>query len=120
VLATGDVSTNITFSVCDLKAGDFPDQNAIAGAVRKLAKGEVSGFARTSSRSGLLVVCEDRQGGDAARATLVSAQVRDDLARLQSGQIPELWRKWNLDRLGYETTDVSSVEEAEDAEASEE
>jgi len=120
VLATENVSSNITFSVCDLKAGDFPDQVAIAGAARKLAKGEVSGFTKTGARSGLLVVCEDRQGGDAARATLLSAQVRDDLSRLQSGQIPELWRKWNLERLGYETTDISSVEEPEDAEASEE
>lgn len=120
VLATENVSSNITFAVCDLKQGDFADQNAIARAVRKLSKGEVSEFAKTGARSGLLVVCEDRQPGDAAKATLLSAQVRDEVSRLQSGQIPELWRKWNLDRLGYETTDLSSVEEVEDAEETDE
>jgi len=120
VLATDNVSSNTTFSVCDLKSGDFPDQNAIVGAVRKLSKGEVSKFAKTGARSGLLVVCEDRQPGDAAKATLLSAQVRDEVSRLQAGQVPELWRKWNLDRLGYETTDLSAVDESEDSEEFEE
>ena len=116
VLATGNVSSNIVFSVCDLQPGDFPDQNAVARAVRTLAKGEVSKFVQTSQRNGLLVVCENRESGDAAKATLLSSQVRDEVARLQAAQLPELWRKWNLERLGYETTDASSVEEAEDSE----
>jgi hypothetical protein len=116
VLATANVSTNITFAVCDLQQGDFPDQRVIASAARKLAKGEVSEFARTGSRSGLLVVCEDRQSGDAAKATLLSAQVRDEVARLQAGQLPEAWRRWNLERLGFEPGEGASVDEAEDVE----
>ena len=88
----------------------------MARAVRTLAKGEVSKFVQTSQRNGLLVVCENRESGDAAKATLLSSQVRDEVARLQAAQLPELWRKWNLERLGYETTDASSVEEAEDSE----
>lgn len=111
VLATENVSTNLTFAVCDLKPGDFQDQNAVSSAVRKLSKGEVSDFVRTGTGTGLLVVCEDREPGDAAKATLLAAQVRDDLASLQSGQLPEAWRKWNLERLGFETSDVSSVGE---------
>ena len=116
VLATGNVSSNITFAVCDLAQGDFQDQNVIARVARKLAKGEVSEFAKTGTRSGLLVVCEDRQSGDAAKATLLSSQVRAEVARMQAGQLPELWRKQNLDRLGYETSDISFVEEPEEVE----
>ena len=111
VLASGDVSTNITFAVCDLKSGDFADQSAIASAARKLAKGEISGFVRTGSSTGLLVVCDDRVPGDAAKATLLTSQVRDDVASLQAGQLPEAWRKWNLDRLGFEPNDISAVDE---------
>ena len=111
VLASGNVSTNLTFAVCDLKSGDFADQGAIASAASRLSKGEVSGFVRTSSSTALLVVCDDRTPGDAAKAALLTSQVRDEVSRLQSGQLPESWRKWNLDRLGFETTDVSAVDE---------
>ena len=112
VLATESVSTNLTFAICDLKPGDFEDQNAVATAVRRLSKGEVSEFVRTGGDCAILVVCEDRVAGDAAKATLLSAQVRDEVSRLQSGQLPESWRKWNLDRLGFEPNDVASVEDA--------
>ena len=111
VLASGDVSTNLTFAVCDLKPGDFTDQGSIASAASKLSKGDVSGFVRTGSNTALLVVCDDRVPGDAAKATLLTSQVRDEVSRLQVGQLPESWRKWNLDRLGFETTDVSAVDE---------
>ena len=111
VLASGDVSTNLTFAVCDLKPGDFTDQGSIASAASKLSKGDVSGFVRTGSNTALLVVCDDRVPGDAAKATLLTSQVRDEVSRLQAGQLPESWRKWNLDRLGFETTDVSAVDE---------
>ena len=116
VLATQNVSTNITFSIADMQQGDFPDQNAIASAARRLSKGGVSDFVRTGARSGLLVVCEDRVAGDAAKATLISSQVRSDVARLQSGQLPEAWRKWNLERLGFEPNETSSVEDAPEEE----
>lgn len=116
VLASGNVSTNLTFAVCDLKAGDFADQGAIASAARKLSKGEVSGFVRTGSGAGLLVVCDDRTPGDAAKATLLASQVRDEVASLQAGQLPEAWRKWNLDRLGFEPTDLSGVDETAEEE----
>lgn len=111
VLAAGNVSTNLTFAICDLKPGDFDDQNAIASVTRKLEKGGVSEFARTGAGTGILVVCENRESGDAAKAVLLSAQVREEVARLQAGQLPEAWRKWNLDRLGFEPNDVASVED---------
>ena len=111
VLASGDVSTNITFAVCDLKPGEFADQGAISSAARKLSKGEISEFVRTGANTALLVVCDDRVSGDAAKATLLTAQVRDEVSRLQAGQLPEAWRKWNLDRLGFEPTEVSAVDE---------
>lgn len=109
VLATKDISTNITFSVCDMTPGQFDDQHAVAGAVRRLAKGEVSEFTSTGPRSALLVVCEDRVPGDAAKTTLLGAQVRDSVAMAAMRSLPVAWQKWNLERLGFEPNELSSV-----------
>ena len=116
VLTSGNVSTNITFAVCDLNSGAFPDQNAIAGAAIKLRKGEISEFTSTGKGRGLLVVCEDRVPGDAAKAQIWKLQVRGSAEALQRRQIPEAWQKWNLERLGFETGDGSSVVDAEEEE----
>ena len=113
VLATKNVSTNITFSVSDLSQGSFPDQMAVARASMHLKKGEVSDFTLTSPGKAILVVCEDRKDGDAAKAVVLRSQVRDDLATLASRQIPEAWMKWNLERLGFEPGEISSVEKVE-------
>ena len=113
VLESGDVSTNITFVVCDAKAGDFPDQNAIMGTTMKLRKGEVSDFVPTGVGRAILVVCEDRVPGDAAKAQIWKLQVRSEVESLQHRQIPEAWKKWNLDRLGFEPGEGASVVDAE-------
>ena len=116
VLASGTVSTNITFAVCDMQQGAFPDQSAIVGAAIKLRKGEVSEFTRTGNGRGLLVVCEDRVPGDAAKAQIWKMQVRGSIESLQRRQIPEAWKKWNLERLGFEPGEGASVVEAEEEE----
>ena len=116
VLASGNVSTNITFAVCDIQQGEFPDQSAIVGAAIKLRKGEVSEFTRTGNGRGLLVVCEDRVPGDAAKAQIWKMQVRGSIESLQRRQIPEAWKKWNLERLGFEPGEGASVVEAEEEE----
>ncbi len=113
VLESGDVSTNITFTVCDMKSGDFPDQGAIVGAAMKLRKGEVSEFAPTGVGKAILVVCEDRVPGDAAKAQIWKLQVRSEVEALQRRQVPESWKKWNLDRLGFEPGEGASVVDAE-------
>ena len=113
VLESGDVSTNITFVVCDAKRGDFPDQNAIMGATMKLRKGEVSDFTSTGTGRALLVVCEDRIPGDAAKAQMWKLQVRSEVEALQRRQIPEAWKKWNLDRLGFVPGEGASIVDAE-------
>ena len=113
VLESGNVSTNITFAVCDMKSGEFPDQNAIMGAAMKLRKGEVSDFTSTGTGRALLVVCEDRVPGDAAKAQIWKLQVRNEVESLQRRQIPESWKKWNLDRLGFEPGEGASVVDAE-------
>ena len=113
VLESGDVSTNITFAVCDAKRGDFPDQNAIMGAAMKLRKGEVSDFTSTGTGRALLVVCEDRVPGDAAKAQMWKLQVRSEVEALQRRQIPETWKKWNLDRLGFVPGEGASIVDAE-------
>ena len=112
VEAVKGVSTNITFTVADLRNNynSFEDQMAVARAAMKLQKGEVSEFTLTGTGKAILVVCEDRVAGDAAKAMVLRSQVRDDLATLQLRQVPESWKKWNLERLGFEPGDISSVE----------
>ena len=113
VVESGNVSTNITFAVCDMKQGDFPDQNAIVSATMKLRKGEMSKFTPTGTGRALVVVCEDRVPGDAAKAQIWKLQVRNEVEALQRRQIPESWKKWNLDRLGFEPGEGASVVDAE-------
>ena len=115
VEAVKGVSTNITFTVADLRQGDgaFPDSMAVARAAMRLKKGEVSEFTSTGPGRALLVVCKDRVPGDAAKAMVLRSQVRDDIAMLQMRQVPEAWRKWNLARLGFEPGEISSVENPE-------
>ena len=116
VEAVKDVSTNIVFSVADLRQGNasFEDAMTVARAAMRLKKGEVSEFMLTGVGRALLVVCKDRVAGDAARAMILRSQVRDDLASLQLRQIPEAWRRWNLERLGFEPAEMSSVENPEE------
>ena len=118
VEAVKGVSTNITFSVADLRNGDFSFENqmAVARAAMKLQKGEVSEFTLTGTGRAILVVCVDRVAGDAAKAMVLRSQVRDDLAMLQLRQVPEGWKKWNLERLGFEPGEISSVEVSEEQE----
>ena len=112
VEAVKGVSTNITFCVADVgsdsEAG-FANAQAVARAAMRLKKGEVSDFTPTGVGSAVLVVCVDRVPGDPTRALLLRSQVRDDLASMQLRTVPEAWTKWNLDRLGYETGEISSV-----------
>lgn len=113
VLATKNVSTNIVFSLTDIQSGTFPDQNAILRAAIKLAKGEVSKFVQTGTGKGLLVYCEDRKAGDAAKAVLMRSQIRDQSGTLEFGRLGEKWEDWNLERCGYEKrpADESAEEE---------
>ena len=113
VAASKNVSTNIVFNVSDLKPGAFENQNAVARAVRKLKKGEVSAFTEISPGKGMLVICEDRQEGDAAKAVVLRSQIQNDLAMLAARQLPESWLKWNLDRMGFVPGEISSVEKVE-------
>ena len=118
VAETKAISTNITFTVSDLRqgSGSFPDAMLVARAAMMLKKGEVSDFTPTTPGCGMLVICEDRVPGDAAKAMVLRSQVRDDLASIQLRQIPEAWRKWNLERLGFEPGEISSVENTEEEE----
>ena len=111
VLATKDVSTNLTFAVSDLANGAFPDQRAIAGAAMKTRKGEVSEFTLTGTGRALLVVCEDRVPGDAVKATLMRAQVRNQVVGDQYAAAVEKWEGENLARLGYEAPDEGAAED---------
>lgn len=114
VLATKNVSTNISFVVCDLAGGNvFANQAKVVPAASKLAKGEVSPFVRLTSSSGLLVVCVDRVKGDAAKAAVLRSRFAADVQALQQRQIPELWRKWNLSNIGYQPQPGFSAKQEE-------
>jgi hypothetical protein len=82
----------------------------------KMKKGEVSGFELTAAGKALVVYCENRVDGDAAKAMVLRSRVADDIAMLQRRQLPEAWMKWNLERLGFEPNDLSSVEEVAEEE----
>ncbi len=113
VLAEGEVSTNLVFSVSNLKENNFPDQMAIARAASSLKAGEVSDFTLTGTGKALVVVCEDRKEGDAAKAMILKSQVQRDVASLAAQELPESWLKWNLERMGFEPGEISSVEPIE-------
>lgn len=116
VEAVKGCSTNITFCVADVRQGldaSFDDQFAVARAVMKLKKGEISEFTPTGVGKAIIVVCVDRVPGDAAKAMVMRSQVRDELAMMQGGQLPDEWKKWNLERLGFTEGEMSSTEVAE-------
>ena len=114
--AAKDVTTNLTFSVTDLRQGEFDDQLSVVRASMKTMKGELSEFTPTSPSRGIVVYCVDRVPGDAAKAMLVKSQVRGEVSSLQLRQVPDAWKKWNLERMGFEPGERSSVERAESEE----
>lgn len=118
VEAVKGISTNIVFSVADLRQGEASFENAlaVARASMKLGKGGVSEFTLLSPGKAILVVCKDRVAGDAAKAIVLRSQIRDELAMLPSRYISGEWRKWNLARLGFEPGEMSSVENPEEEE----
>ena len=114
--AAKEVTTNLTFSVTDLRQGEFNDQLSVVGVSLKKKKGELSEFTPTSPSRGIVVYCVDRVPGDAAKAILLKAQVRGEVSSLQLRQVPDAWKKWNLERMGFEPGERSSVERAESEE----
>ena len=113
VLAAKDVTTNLTFSVADLQPNQLKDQVHVARAASKLAKGGISDFTLVSPGKALVVVCEDRVAGDAAKAMVLRSQVQNDVAMLAANQLPDAWRKWNLENLGFEPGELTSTEKIE-------
>ena len=117
VLATKDVSTNLTFSASDLARGAFPDQGAVVRAAMKLAKGGLSGFTPVGSDRAVVVFCEDRTAGDVSKTVFLRSQIRNEIAGPQFAALSESWPEWNLEHLGFETSAASSVvEESADVE----
>lgn len=121
VLSTKNVSSNITFAATDLAQGAFPDQYAIVSAAMKLNVGEISELVTlprdaAGALSGLVVVCEAREPGDLVTRGLREEAVRNELAYGQMSELYDAWLEDNLNRLGFTTTALSSVEEADSAE----
>ena len=79
----------------------------------KTMKGELSEFTPTTPSRGIVVYCVDRVPGDAAKAMLLKDQVRGEVSSLQFRQVPVAWKKWNLERMGFQPGEISSVERVE-------
>ena len=119
-LAAQSVTTSITFSVSSLQHDSFLDSRYVASAVMKLGKGQISDFIATANPTrALLVYVENRVPGDAADAQMVRAQLRDELSSMSAGGVPAAWNRWNLERLGFTTTQMSTVERADEGSLSE-
>ena len=114
VLATPSVSTNMVFSVADLKAGTFEDQAKIVQAARQLTKDGVSKFVPTVAGQGFVVVCVNREPGNLISRSMREADVRDALSMRQVNGIYENWLDANLKRLDYQpTAQTSDIPEEE-------
>ena len=119
-LAAQSVTTSITFTVSSLQRDSFADSRYVASAVMKLSKGQISEFIQTANPTrGLLVYVENRVPGDAADAQMVRPQLRDELSSLSASAVPAAWNRWNLERLGFTTTLMSTVERADEGSVSE-
>ena len=111
VLASGDVSTNLTFSICDMNREAIADSMAVAGAVRKLAKGDVSEFTLVRPGEAIVVVCVDRVPGAADKQAIQRGNLGDQLAYPAFRKLTEDWPAWNLERLGFTPNENSAVTE---------
>ena len=114
--AAYNVSSNISFSVSDMRQGEFSDQFAVARAATKLAKGELSPLSMIAPSRGLVVYCVDRVPGDAAKTTLLKSQIQNEVTSLQLRQLSEEWKKSNLERMGFTVGDMSSIESQQNEE----
>lgn len=118
ILATENVSTNITYSLVDLQRGAFPDQTAVVRAAAKLKKGEASELVQTSPGRGFVVVCNDRTPGDAAAAINLRDELRSQLAMARYRDLSAKWDDAILSQfgleasVGYETAEPADAEDA--------
>lgn len=121
VLASKNISTNIEFSVANVRDGNATFENSyqVAKAAMGLSKGEVSDFTLLSTGHAILVVCEDRIPANAGEAMVRRSQVRDELAGVQLRQLPDEWMKWNLEHMGYKTGIFSATTSTETTDSEE-
>ena len=131
VLATDDVSTNLTFAACDFgrdyaygwfnahagdwdfKSAGFPDAEKIVFAARSLEKGAMSDFVSLSPGKAAVVVCVDRKEGDPADLVRGERFARMLAMRRQPSTVFSDWLDANLARLGYRESPAAADADAE-------
>ena len=119
VLASGNVTTNITFSPCsfardyasswenrygswDFKDAGFENAEKVVFAARSLEKGQVSPFVQLSTGKAALVVCENREAGDPADVFKGERFARMvSIMQLAPSESAGKWLDANLESLGY-------------------
>lgn len=116
VLASGNVSTNLTLSYAKPdNFGAVQDARYVIPAAVKLAKGEISPFIDAGAGRALMVVCNERVSGE---DLMMSGVVQDGLSGRKASEIAGDWSRWNLVRLGGEPKVEAADEAEETAEAS--
>lgn len=106
------ISTQMVFSASSLAPSAFDNAMFVARAAMKLKKGEVSeATLLPGSTRALLVYAADRVPGDAAQTQIFTAQLRDSLSRMSAETLSAAWMRYNLDRIGFETSSETSIDE---------
>lgn len=113
VLASGNVSTNLTISYAKPdNFGQVQDARYVIPAAVKLEKGEISPFVEAGKGRALVVVCNDRVKGE---DLMMSSVVQDGISGRKTSEIVGDWSSWNLVRLGGEKKTEATDEEEESA-----
>lgn len=98
VLASGNVSTNLTISYAKPdNFGSIADARYVIPAAVKLTKGEMSPFIDAGTGRALVVVCNERAAGE---DLMMSGVIQDGINGRKASEIASGWSRWNLERLG--------------------
>lgn len=119
-----NVSTSITYTVSDIQSQKFDNSLSIAYGAMTLKKGELSEAVPASATQSLFIYVQDRQPGDALAGEMMRSQIRNSIARRQSGNLFSEWLTWNLSKQTFtptrplvEDNDETSIKGDDDADA---
>jgi hypothetical protein len=89
----------------------------VVQAATRLNKGQISEYIVTANpHRSLLVYLENRVPGNDDKSVLVRSGLQSRMGAMAASSLPEAWKKWNLDDMGFKTTATSSVTPEESVE----
>jgi hypothetical protein len=114
-IGADNVTTSMTFTVESKPS--FPDSREVVQAATRLNKGQISEYIVTANpHRSLLVYLENRVPGNDDKSVLVRSGLQSRMGAMAASSLPEAWKKWNLDDMGFKTTATSSVTPEESVE----